>query len=117
MRIITFTDGTTMSYEQYRSECLIATAALSINGEHHFKVGRCMAFAWALISIEEALLSIRVFFDGRFALYVLLIISSVMLLAFSKWAMRIAKRGQQTLLQRRQSIMDSLDRITKSFQE
>lgn len=117
MKIITLDDGTRMTCDEYRSMCLRDAQFLAAEGDRLFRVGRYGSVVFSFISIEESLLSLIPFNNGHFEIYALGLVCAAGVLVGAITIRSMAAGKLQSCLQRRQSIMDSLDRITKAFEE
>jgi hypothetical protein len=117
MKIIYFTDGTKMTFDEYRSQCLRDAEALANHGDFMFRLGRYMAGWMASCASVKVAFAINIFEHGRLWLYALLMASAVVSFVSSLYFRGQAVTKSRECLQRRQNIMDSLYRIERAFEE
>lgn len=117
MRIINFSDGTRMTFEEYRAERLRRAAWWADCGKRTYRVGITL-LAWTLImGWTEGAMAFAVF-RSQDAVYGFLILAGSMLtLGIAYHGARNPDRYRQECLKDRQKCLDSLSRVEKAFEE
>lgn len=113
MKTIRFSDGTVMTFEEYRRLCLEDAQSIAEHGGFIYKLWRCDALICALsgsllVAASGLMLCLRepLIASGAF-------VASIAMAICSARAFRAALWKQQDCLARRQLILDSLHAVEK----